>query len=177
MLKINFERPLSALEIRDPAMAVCRDVASRFDLYAIFQQPQQPALAGSPYDRDRQRIGNGKHKNWYVEFQSDPPQKSRPRVVGRIALKAPYNPDAMEYGGFVYGRYGETAPKYNFVSVHTPTELGFAFLPNDPEPDILAMVYHELEELFVAPYPRFFDINDYDTLAIAPPITELGAVQ
>lgn len=168
MLKINFHRPLPTLEIRDPAFAACQEVAREFELFATFNQPQQPALSGPSYERGRKRIGNGKHKNWYIDFQVDEPQVSRPKVVGRVALKTHYDPGSMQYGGFDYGKYGEPAPQYNFITVHTPSELGVSFMPKDPSAELLAMIYQGLEGIFVEPYPRLFDIDPFDTIATIP---------
>jgi hypothetical protein len=73
MLRLDFERPLSALEIRDPAVEVCREAASEFGLYARFSQSRQRAFDGYNGQKDRKRIGNGKHKNWMIRFQAEEP--------------------------------------------------------------------------------------------------------
>ncbi len=78
----------------------------------------------------------------------------------------------MQYGGFDYGKYGEPAPEYSYMSVHTPSELGATFMPKDPCPELLTMIYHGLEDVFVAPYPRLFDIDPYNTHPTIPQVGE-----
>jgi hypothetical protein len=161
MIRLNFHKPLTALEIREPALVVCREVAGEFGLYVKFHQPQQRAFEGFSHLRGRPRIGNGKHKNWLVYFQEDEPRVKRPTVVGRIGLKAPINPDEMEFGGFDYGEYGETSPVYSYITVHASSELT-DFRPVDPNPNILEMTYEGLRAYFEAPYPTLFDVDQYN---------------
>ena len=87
MLRIDFREALTALEIRDPSLKVCKEIGSNSGLYVTFDQPQHPALDGRPGHRNRQRIGNGKHKNWYINYQLEETHVSRPTVVGRISSK------------------------------------------------------------------------------------------
>lgn len=159
MIRIDFHEPLSALEIREPALAVCRRVASEFDLHVKFDQRQQAALTGHsglPKSK-RQRIGNGKHKDWFIDYQVEEPQVNRPTIVGRLAIKGPFYPEDMQYGGFDYGEYGGDPPTYNHITVHTPSELGH-HMPIDPTPDILSMTYEGLKDCFETSYPRLFDV-------------------
>jgi len=160
MIRIDFHKPLTALEIRDPAIDVCEEVASEFGLYVAFDQHQQPAFDGYSGQRNRKRIGNGKHKNWYINYQKDKPHVSRPTVVGRVALKSPYDPANMQFGGFDYGKFGEIKPTYNHITVHTPGELN-QYNPIDPSPEILAMTYQGLRDYFEGGSPRLFDIAQY----------------
>ncbi len=153
MIRITFRNPLTALEIRDPSVKMCREIAHEYGLYATFHQPQQPALDGNPRQSHRNRIGNGKHKNWLIDFQEDHPSKSRPKVVGRIALMAPYYPQDRQFGGFSYGKSREPKPTYNFITVHTSSELT-DFNPIDPSPEILQKTYQGLLDIFETPYPR-----------------------
>ncbi len=161
MLRIDFHRPLTALEIRDPAIEVCREIAVVRNLHVTFDQPQQVAYSGYPGQKGRQRVGNGKHKDWYINYQEEEPRVSNPTIVGRIALKAPVQPAAMQFGGFDYGKYGDNEPSYNHVTLHTPSELGH-YRPIDPEPDLLELTYVGLTDLFEGNYPRLFSIADYD---------------
>lgn len=161
MIKVNFHKPLTALEIRYPAFEVCKEVANEFDLFVTFHQPQQGGLAEHSGQRGRRRIGNGKHKNWFIDYQTDEPQVSRPRTVGRIGLRAPFCPDEMQFGGFEYGNNGKDQPAYRFITVHTVSELGIN-TSKDPSPDILAMTYQGLKDCFEAKYPRLFDIDPFD---------------
>jgi len=162
MIRIDFYNPLTALEIRDPAIDVCKELADERELYVTFHQPQQPAFSGYAGQRkpQRQRIGNGKHKNWFIDYQLEEPQISKPTVVGRIALRAPYMPDKMQFGGFDYGKFGEPSPVYSFVTVHTPSELGH-YRPIDPEPYLLDATYNGLKAHFEANFPRLFEVADY----------------
>ena len=160
MIRLDFHRPLTALEIREPAVEVCRTVAEEFKLHVTFHQPQQRALDGHSGQRNRKRIGNGKHKNWHIDFQEDEPRVSQPSVVGRIVLKSPYFPEEMQFGGFDYGKFGELKPKYSFIKVHTPSELGH-YRPIDPEPDLLEMTYDGLRNVFEEAYPRLFNVAAY----------------
>lgn len=159
MQRIDFQYPLTVFEIRDPALVVCREIADERGLYVTFHQPQQPALSGNPGQRNRCRIGNGKHKDWYIHYQEDEPQISNPRLVGKIALKAPFYPDDMQYGGFDYGKFGEESPTYNHITLHTPSELGH-YRPVDPDPDLLDATYSRLADRFNGD-PRLFDITEY----------------
>ncbi len=162
MIRIDFYNPLTALEIRDPAIDVCKDLAEERELHVTFHQPQQPAFGGHAGQRrsQRQRIGNGKHKNWFIDYQLEEPQVSRSTVVGRIALRAPYWPEKMQFGGFDYGKFGEPSPTYSFVTVHTLSELGY-YRPIDPEQDLLEATYEGLKAHFEARYPRLFEIADF----------------
>lgn len=159
MLRLDFHEPLTALEIREPTMDVCREVANEFGVYAVFQQSQQSAFDGYSGQRNRTRIGNGKHKLWSIDFQNEPRRASKPTVFGRIAIRAPFRPDEKLYSGFDYGKHGEVSPTYSFITVHTPSELG-AYRPNNPSPDILDMTYEGLTEMFVSGYPRLFDVAE-----------------
>jgi hypothetical protein len=161
MIRLDFHKPLTALEIRDPIIGVCKEVASEFELYATFHQPQQFAFDGYSRQRGRKRIGNGKHKSWFINFQEDEPQVSRPTVVGKIALKAPIRPDEMQFGGFDYGKYGEPSPTYSYITVYTASEFT-EFRPLDPSPDLLAMTYEGLKKHFEGTHLRLFDIAPYN---------------
>lgn len=163
MIRLDFQEHLTALQIRDPAVDVCREVAANFDLHANFRQPQQRALSGyySRYsDSKRERIGNGKHKDWYIDYQIEPTNISNPTVVGTIALRGPFDIANRQYGGFDYGKHGELIPKYSHITVHTPSELEL-YRPIDPEPDILAMTYQGLRDHFENGFPRLFDVSKY----------------
>ena len=164
MLRMDFHRPLTALEIRDPAIEVCKDVASNFELFVTFHQPQQKAFTGHARQRmsERQRIGNGKHKDWFIDFQEDPPQKSNPKIAGKLAVRSAVRPDKMQFGGFDYGESGEPTPTpvYTYITVHTPSELGH-WRPNDPDPELLEMTYACLRAQFEDDYPRLFLVAEY----------------
>lgn len=160
MLRLDFERPLTALEIRDPAVGVCREIAEEHDLYVTFDQPQQPAFGVHSGQRGRQRIGNGNHNDWYINYQVEEPRVSHPTIIGRIVLRAPVNPSAMQFGGFDYGRYEGETPRYGFITVHAPSELD-QYRPIDPSPEILEMTYAGLKRLFVDDNPRLFSVEEY----------------
>lgn len=162
MLRLDFHKPLTALEVRDPAIEVCKEVATEYGIFAKFHQNQQTALSGysGQNKASRQRIGNGKHKVWFINFQEEPPQTNRPTVVGMIALKSPMRPDFMQFGGFDYGSHGETKPTYEYITAHTPSELEYRN-PVDPNPEILAMVFKGLRDQFENKYPTLFPISDY----------------
>lgn len=159
MLRIDFHKPLSALEIREPIVKVCMEVGNEFELYALFNQRQQAAFDSHSRDRNRKRIGNGKHKDWFIDFQKEPTNASRPTVVGRIAVQAPICPEEMQFGGFDYGKYRETKPTYSYMKIHTPSELNY-YRPVDPSPDLLDMTYRGLSDLFVDRYPRLFSVAE-----------------
>ena len=160
MLRLDFAEQLTAFEIREPSIEVCKEVAVNFDLHVTFHQPQQPVFTGTSFGRrsQRERIGNGKHKNWHVDFQEEESSCNRPTVVGRIILKAPFEPDNMLFGGFAYGKFGEEKPIYPFITVHTPTELNH-YRPIDPSPDILDMTYQGLKDVFEGSTPRLFEVS------------------
>ncbi|MDB5183975.1 MAG: hypothetical protein JWO07_656 [Candidatus Saccharibacteria bacterium] len=122
MIRLEFATPLTALEIREPAVAACATVATEMGWYAKFQQPQQAAFDGFSHQRNRPRIGNGKHKNWYVDYQQEHQSSNKPTILGRIALTAPIDIENMEYGGFNYGDYPEPSPTYGHLTVQTAHE-------------------------------------------------------
>lgn len=124
MIRLDFAEPLTALEVREPAIAACKEVAHEIGWHAKFHQAQQVAFDGFASQRNRKRIGNGKHKNWYIDYQEKPPQSSRPTILGRIALVAPISIEDGEYGGFDYGKYPDPAPTYSHITVQTSQEHG-----------------------------------------------------
>ncbi|HET9174418.1 MAG TPA: hypothetical protein VFN56_04000 [Candidatus Saccharimonadales bacterium] len=164
MKRIDFFEPLTALEIREPAFDVCKELARERDIYAKFNQWQQAALSGHSGIRrsQRERIGNGKHKEWGIDYQLDEPRVSRPRVIGRVLLRGPVSPLQMQFGGFDYGKFGEPKPTYSHITVHTPSELKH-YRPLDPDADLLEATYNGLVQLFEEPYPRLFDVADYSS--------------
>ena len=162
MIRLTFYRPLTALEIREPTIEVCKEVAGHFGLYANFDQWQQPAFDGfASGPSKRKRIGNGKHNSWFINFQEEKLSTSKPTVVGRIALKAPFYEPEMQYGGFDYGKFGEVKPTYNFVTVHPVSEV-LTFRPIDPDPVLLQKVQDGLLDRFVIPFPRLFNIEPFE---------------
>ncbi|MEO8862805.1 MAG: hypothetical protein ABI354_00580 [Candidatus Saccharimonadales bacterium] len=165
MIRLDFNRPLTAIEIRDPAVEVCREIAEEHGLHATFHQSQQAAFTGHPHmpRAKRQRIGNGKHKEWRIDYQLEEPKVSHPTVVGRLLLRGPYIPGKVQFGGFDYGKYGEPKPEYSHITVHTPTELGYGW-PIDPTVEMLELSYEGLRQVFEVPYPRLFDITNYDSV-------------
>lgn len=124
MIRLEFKEPLTALEIRKPAIAACTTVATEVGWYAKFHQPVQSAFDGPARQRGRKRIGNGNHKDWFVDYQQEPLNVSRPTILGRIALLAPIDIARGEYGGFDYGKYPEPEPTYNHLTVQTTHEHG-----------------------------------------------------
>ena len=158
MIKLEFFKPLTAVEIRDPAVEVCEQVASGRNLYAKFHQWQQAASGSYGADMSkshRPRVGNGKHKVWRIDYQEDELHVNKPRVVGRILLRSAINPVQMQFGGFDYGKYCEPEPIYSHITVHTPSELD-NFMPIDPDPEMLALTYAGLRKHFEEPWPRLF---------------------
>lgn len=158
MIKLEFFKPLTAVEIRDPAVKVCEQVAAGRNLYAKFHQRQQAAFGSYGADiskSQRPRVGNGKHKEWRIDYQEDELHVSNPRVVGRILLRSVINPVQMQFGGFDHGKYGEPEPIYSHVIVYTPSELDI-LRPIDPNTEMLALTYAGLRKHFEEPWPRLF---------------------
>lgn len=160
MIRIDFAKPLSALEIREPALVVCRQTAEKFELKARLEQPQQQAFTGHSRASKRQRIGNGKHKDWYVHFQPEELNCNRPTTVGTIAIKSATIPEIKQYGGFDYGKFGEENPTYTHITVQTATELK-KWHAVDPEPKLLSMVYEGLVSCFDDGQDRLFSPAPY----------------
>lgn len=162
MLRIDFQSPLSALEFRDPMIEVCKQAASSHELFATFHQTQQQAFTGHPGQRksERKRIGNGKHKEWIINFQEKPVQTNRPTVAGRLVIKSSIIPSQKQFGGFDYGKHGEPKPTYLVATFHTPSELDH-WRPIDPDPNLLALTYDGLRERFENSAPRLFPIAEY----------------
>ncbi len=142
-----FPSPRTVFEVRDPLNAVAAEVAREFDLFAYVNQRQQPSHSGSAGSRGRQRIGNGKHKDWYIRFQPEPLNAPRPTVAGTLAVKATYQPDAMQYGGFHYSAHDEPDPTYAHITVLTAPEMG-VWNGKAPSDELLAVLYPRLHETF-----------------------------
>lgn len=164
MLRIDFYTPLTALEIRKPTIGACCEVAAEHDLYVTFHQPQQRALSGHTGQprSTRQRIGNGKHKDWYVDYQLEEPRVSNPTVIGRLIIKGPYSLKNKQFGGFDYGEYDQPDPTYNHITVYTPSELNH-YRPIDLAPDLLALTYEGLKNCFETRFPRLFDVAPFSS--------------
>jgi len=164
MKRIFFPEHLTALDVREPIIDICTDIAEDNGLHAVFNQRQQPAFSGYASQRKsaRKRIGNGKHKDWTIDYQIEHPSKSNPNVVGTIAIKAPYNPGAMIFGGFDYGTYGQPEdeiPRYDHITLCTPSELD-VYRPIDPEPDLLELTYEGIARYFELGSPRLIPLDD-----------------
>lgn len=158
MIKIEFSQPLTALEIRDPAIEVCTEIAVGHGLYANFHQGQQAAFENS-FSRatsKKVRIGNGKHLDWLIDYQLEELRVARPTVVGRIVLRSPIDEKNMQFGGFDYGKYGEPKPMYPYITVHTSNELGYNMPIDPPEPELLQVTYDGLRTRLEELRPRLF---------------------
>ncbi|MDQ5972206.1 MAG: hypothetical protein QG553_365 [Patescibacteria group bacterium] len=159
---IYFDRELTALEVRDPLLQACRQTAREFDLYAGFVQNQQSAF---PYDQRRwpvsrrTRIGNGKHREWSVQFQHEPLGTNRITKAGSIVVRSLVDPSTMRYGGFEYGKYGsdEPTPTYRQIDLYTPSELGL-WRPQDPDPELFEAAVAAIEAELAVP-PTLFDAS------------------
>ncbi len=160
MLRIDFEKPLTALEIRDPLIEACENTAEQFELYACLRQTQQPSLTGNPGQKNRKRIGNGLHKDWYIDFQIDETYVSRPRVVGTLAVKSAYIPEKKQFGGFDYGKFGVPRPTYSFITLIAASELQMP-RRKDPEPEMLNKLYETVLTCPAFDAQRLFDIAKY----------------
>lgn len=161
MFRIDFHEPLTALEIREPTLEICRQIAASYGLFAVLTQYKQQAFKGYMEKHvSRERIGNGKHSVWDVNFQPDHPSTNKPNVIGKLLVRGPYLPAEMQYGGFDYGVFGQEAPTYSHMTIRTPTDVD-AWRPVDPAPDLLEEVQQGLEEYFVRPYPALFDGSRY----------------
>jgi hypothetical protein len=163
MLRVDFQKPLTALEIRDPLVGVCREVADEFDLYAAFDQCQQPAFDGHSFQRNRKRIGNGKHKDWYIKLQPEHPSTSERLVTsaGKLAVKSHFDPKNKQFGGFDYGKYGEEPkPAYSFITISSTAELGF-WRAVEPDENMLRMIYEGVTDCFKSGQERLFDIAEF----------------
>jgi len=162
VLRLDFRRPLTALEVRDPVIESFKETAKTNGIYATFHQPQQIAFSGHSGMRksDRTRIGNGKHKSWHINFQVEPPQENKPTVIGRLFIVSPVRPEKMQFGGFDYGDFGKPKPTYDHATVHTPSELEH-WKPIDPDPILLEMTLAGLHTQFEEMYPRLFPISQY----------------
>lgn len=158
MLRIDISKPKTALEIRGSAIEVCSSVANELGVYAKFHQSQQQALTGRPGERNRERVGDGRHKNWLMDFQTDPPKVSKPEVIGRVILRVPYEPEFGEYGGFYYGEYGQPKPVYRYITIHRPSDLGH-WRPVDLSDEMLEMVHSGLKQELEG--NRLFSITEY----------------
>lgn len=137
MNRLEFGRQLTALEIRDPLLEACRTVAAEEGLFIDFDQPQQRALEGFPGQRGRKRIGNGKHKDWFVRFQPEHPSTNRDKTnpVGIIVVRSLFDPANKQFGGFSYGEYGEPDPTYDHITLHNQSEVT-DWRPIDLEPEL-----------------------------------------
>jgi hypothetical protein len=142
-----FPAPLTVYEVRKPLNDVAAQVAREFDLFAYVDQRQQPSHSGSAGSKNRQRIGNGKHKDWYIRFQPEPLNAPRTTVAGTLAVKAAYQPEAMQYGGFHYSGLGEPDPTYAHITVLTAPEMGI-WNSKAPSDEILAVLYPRLHQTF-----------------------------
>jgi hypothetical protein len=140
MHRLYFGRELTALEVRDPTIKACEEVAAAHELYADFRQNQQAAFDGHAHIHKsrRTRIGNGKHKDWFIDYQTDRPGTNYPNVIGTLALKSTFNPAEKQFGGWDYGTYlDEPGPTYTQMTIWVPSELD-AWRPMDPSPELLA---------------------------------------
>lgn len=165
MLVLSFEKPKGVYEIRDGIIDTCRTVAEEFDLNARFEQPMQAAFTGRRYDDNRVRIGNGKHNNWFIEYQKEPLNTNihKRKVVGQLFIRSPYLPAQMQFGGFSY----EPDQTYSYVSIHLPSELGITkyshqkgeFAHLDPEPELLDLTYDALKNHFGLDHPTLLDME------------------
>ncbi|MDB5176148.1 MAG: hypothetical protein JWM81_1006 [Candidatus Saccharibacteria bacterium] len=160
MYRVEFFESLTAYEIRDPLALACESVARAIGIYARFEQPQQVAFTSPVYGPNgrqakRERIGNGNHKAWLVYFQTEPPQTSRPTVESAIALRSLVDPAKKQYGGFDYGVYGETSPRYSYVDLLTPSEAGM-WRPADPSEEFLNAIHEAVEAAFDTGQERLF---------------------
>ncbi|HVW23373.1 MAG TPA: hypothetical protein VHB51_02745 [Candidatus Saccharimonadales bacterium] len=138
MAKIEFGgEALTALEIREPLVSACETTAAEFDLFADFVQGQQAAFTGYARHANRERIGNGKHKSWSINFQPEPRGTNRPTIVGFIVVRSHFDPEQNQYGGFDYGKYGQPKPTYRFITLDLPSEVEH-WRPKDPDPRLFA---------------------------------------
>ncbi|MEO5627800.1 MAG: hypothetical protein ABIQ89_02830 [Candidatus Saccharimonadales bacterium] len=140
MHKINFHYPLTTMQIREPMTEACHAIAKHEGIFATLQQTQQAALEGRPGmpKSQRPRIGNGKHKVWEIQYQTDHPSISRPNVVGIIVVRSHIDTANMQYGGFDYGEWDdEILPTYPYITLQTPSERNY-WRPNDPSPEIFS---------------------------------------
>lgn len=142
-----FPRPLGVFEVRKPLSDIARDVASEVELFAHLEQRQQPALSGSPGSRGRQRVGNGKHKNWFIQFQAEPLSFPRPTIVGTLAVKTEYDPGRNQFGGFHYTNYDEPDPTYRHITILTAVEMG-TWRGKAPSEEITEEYYSRLHQHF-----------------------------
>jgi hypothetical protein len=170
MIRLNFYTPQTALEIRDPITKICQQVAEEQGVHASFTQGQQVALDGHPGIRhsQRQRIGNGLHKVWAMEYFNFKPvyeyrkRRQHPTLIGKLLIRGPVIPSEKQFGGFDYGELGQERPTYNHVTLHTPSELGlWSYTPLEPSAELLQATQDALKEHFEEDFPRLFDIADF----------------
>ena len=147
MIEIEFKSPLTAYEIRDPAIEACESVAKDLGYFAKYHQPQQKALSGSPGERSRKRIGNGKHKDWYVDYQAEELSAARPTVFGRVVLASATIKEIMQFGGFDYGEYRQPLPTYDRMTVDVPT-IPHHYRPIIPTDEMVDMTYQRIQARF-----------------------------
>ena len=159
MHRIDFAWELTALEVREPFIEACQEVAAIHGLFAKFQQPQQQAFRRRIYEPDdgwtpKVRIGNGKHKAWRIDYQQEPPAHLRPTVIGAVVIKSLVDPSRNQYGGFDYGEFGESKPVYNFITLHTIEESGLYLVHANDE--LYQPTVEALEAVYPANLPRLF---------------------
>lgn len=114
MHRIQFECPLTTLEIREPSVEACEQIATAHEVYAVFMQPQQRT-----FDRmgdEKTRIGLGTHKDWFIRFQIEHPSTSKSKVlpVAQLVIKSLVDPGQRAYGGFRYPEYSESEELYTY---------------------------------------------------------------
>lgn len=150
MIKVEFEKPLTALEVRDPVIEACEEVAASLGIYAKFHQPQQQVWSERTNHPNRRRIGNGKHKNWFIDYQTEEPSANRPTVLGRVNLASAILPQIMQFGGFDYGEsYAPhiPTPTYRFITVDVP-RLPEEWPPIMPTAEMVELTYEKVQERF-----------------------------
>jgi len=126
MHRIDFGQRLTALKIKEHLIAVSQKVATDKGLFAKFDQSQQPAFvtySGSGNNQKRTRIGNAKHKQWLIHYQTTPPSKKKSDIVGTLVIRGAIDPSNSKYGGFDYGKTDKTAPTYDHITIGVPSEF------------------------------------------------------
>ncbi|HSX44342.1 MAG TPA: hypothetical protein VLE69_03550 [Candidatus Saccharimonadales bacterium] len=151
MLRLQFEKPLTASEIKTPLVEEFEFTAKEFSLRATFSNMQQRQFKPHRERARRVRVGNLHHQNWSVGLYAlSPPnyETGYDNSRGRFIIKGPIAGGMGQYGGFTEKAYKGIKPVYSHITVHTPNELEGVEFEDVIQPDS-KIVEHAEERLTV----------------------------